>query len=309
MKDRQEIAFKSLNNALKHDKLSHGFLFEGPKSSSKMEYAYALAKAICLQEKELDFKKDNLYQRIVDNKYHDILIIDGDKETIKKEDIENLFERFKYAGLEMNSKKVYIINNINNASTKVLNMLLKFMEEPSSKSCYGIFITDDVDNLLETIKSRLLRILFKKQDVDLTFFLNQNLDEKNARLASLIYDDKKEKFSLEQFEIIIDMFDNFIHKLNNLDDFIVEVFSRYYNLLKKYERDDCIFILVSFISLILKALYEDEYSCFLKEIKNKAKIAEILIDTKSNMNGIFDYKLVFDTCLFKIRSVFNGIVY
>lgn len=309
MKDRQEIAFKSLNNALKHDKLSHGFLFEGPKSSSKMEYAYALAKSICLGKKELDFERDDLYARIINNNYHDIMIIDGNKETIKKEDIENLFERFKYAGLEMSSKKVYIINNINNSSQKVLNMLLKFMEEPSSKVCYGIFITDDADNLLDTIKSRLLRILFKKQGADLTYFLEQGFDEEKAQLAFLIYDDKKEYFNHEIFELIVDMCDNFSHNLNDFDNFIVEVFARYYNLLKKYERDECIFILLSFITLILNGLYDDKYFPALKEIKNKAKIAEILIDTKSLMNGIFDYKLVFDTCLIKIRSVFDGIVY
>lgn len=39
-------------------------------------------------------------------------------------------------------------------------MLLKFMEDPSSKQCYGIILADDGDQLPLTIKSRLSRVLF-----------------------------------------------------------------------------------------------------------------------------------------------------
>lgn len=308
MSTNQEIALKTLNQALATSKINHAYLFEAGSNQTRLEYAFFFAKAICLELKALDFEKDDLYDKIVNNLYHDIIYIDGQKETIVKQQVENLFERFKYTGLENSSNKVYIINNLANSSIKVLNMLLKFMEDPSSKQCYGIILADDGDQLPLTIKSRLSRVLFLN-DVQAYDFKDYTFKDQLAKtIANIIYFVNAVEFNEIEFEIILEMVNSFRDNLSDLDYFILDVFNNIYPKFKDLERVQAIFILRSFIDFLVRCLLENiiEEISF---IKNKEAVIELLLRHKSDIVNMYDYKLIFDSLLKELRELINGTLY
>ena len=158
---KEPIIYQSLKNALKNDRLAHTFLFEGVRGPLKVDAAFLLAQSIIEDKKDFACETCDRCLRIKRQEYFDVLYIDGQENLIVKEDIEHLFKEFNKTALERSGKKVYIINKIEHASLKVLNMILKFMEEPSNQNTYGIFITDHKDALLETIISRCQVLSFK----------------------------------------------------------------------------------------------------------------------------------------------------
>ncbi len=309
IENNQNIAYKSISNILKYDRLSHCILFEGYKSNFKLDLAFMLSYAIVTKSKDLKIRDINLYDRILKNEYLDIFFIDGSKEIIKKEDILMMFERFKNTGFELNNKKVYIINNINNASSKVLNMLLKYSEEPTSKDIYGIFITDDVNNLLETIKSRSLRILFKKDNEQLLLEKYRELNISEGLVLTRLNIPYSEEFNFELFKTTYAFFKEFIYNLANIDKVVAYYHFNYLENIKKYEKDDVIKNILIFLDLILlifndNSYLNDEFSQLKNKIINidKLKFLSIIIHTKNKINSYYDYKLLLDEMFYNLKG-------
>lgn len=279
-----------LNNALKMKRLSHCILFEGHKNSFKQKYAKLLACAIVLESDSLNDLDADILARINQNQYLDVIFIDGDIDSIKKEDIEKIFNQFKLTGLELKSKKVYILNNINNASVKVLNMLLKFMEEPSSQDIYGILISDDSHKLLPTIKSRSFRVLFKKNNQDLLIqeYLDNGFEDADL-LVSLGYEYYYFN-DLKLYQIAKSLSVDLVNKINNLNAFIFNLYNETFEVLKKFEKEAVLKCLRLFIDLTLNTF----------KVNNNYQYLDILISAKNKLNNYFDYKLVLDEMLYNL---------
>lgn len=287
-----QIALKTLNNALKLNKLSHCILFEGVTNSLKKQYAYLLACAIVTGSNDLENLDPIILERIKKHQYLDVIFIDGEKETIKKEDIEKMFKQFKMTGLELNAKKVYILNNINNASNKVLNMLLKFMEEPSSKDTFGILISDDADKLLDTIKSRSFRVKFIKDNHKqlINIYLEHGFNDAE-KLVSIGYEynyfnDKK------LYELAKDLSDKLITNINDLEEFVFYLHHSCFEEIKKLDKSEIITLLKLFLDLSIDTLKKQgQYKCI-----------ECLINCKDKINNHFDYKLVLDEMVYNLNT-------
>ncbi|MBR3005625.1 MAG: DNA polymerase III subunit [Erysipelotrichaceae bacterium] len=175
LKDSEPIAYQSLENSLKNRKVAHSYLFSGEYNPLKIEAAYLLAQSIVEGKDDFACETCDVCKRIRNNSYFDVIYVDGYASSIKKDDIEMILDEFSRTSLESSGKKVYILANINNASTKVLNMILKFMEEPSSSNTYGIFISDHKEDLLPTIVSRCQEVPFLTRDFS---FLIDRYEEK-----------------------------------------------------------------------------------------------------------------------------------
>lgn len=147
LRNTEPIAYQSLGNALKKNKVAHSYLFSGEYNPLKVDVAYLLAQSIIEGKNDFACEVCNTCVRIRNDNYFDVIHIDGYKESIKKDDIERIVDEFSRTALESSGKKVYILSNINNASAKVLNMILKFMEEPSNSNTYGILITDKKEDI------------------------------------------------------------------------------------------------------------------------------------------------------------------
>lgn len=188
LKEKEPIAYLSLKNDLNNNKLAHCYLMYGELNPLKTEAAFLLAQSIIEDNNDFACETCETCKRIKEGKYFDVIYIDGYSRGIKKDDIDNIMDEFNRTSLEKANKKIYIISNINNSSTKVLNMILKFIEEPSSNNTYAIFTSDNIDSLLPTIVSRCQKIPFKTTDFSglIKDYMNVGFEEIDAYLLSKI---------------------------------------------------------------------------------------------------------------------------
>ena len=149
----QDNVKRILVNSIKNDKLSHAYLFAGPRGIGKTSMAKIFAKAVnCLEFKKHDDVCDNCTNCIECNENSvDIIEIDAasnngvDQIRDLKNKISIVPSNLKY--------KVYIIDEVHMLTNSAFNALLKTLEEPPS---YVIFIlaTTEFYEVPETIVSR-----------------------------------------------------------------------------------------------------------------------------------------------------------
>ncbi|MBP1996198.1 DNA polymerase III subunit delta' [Paenibacillus eucommiae] len=155
----QAAAKRLLQNGLRHDKLSHAYIFSGPIGTGRAEMAVALAKAVYCSTMVEDACGECLECRKVEHHNHaDLHIVEPDGASIKIEQIRQLQKEFAYRATASGTK-IYIIHQAEKMTAAAANSLLKFLEEPASK-VIAILITENGNALLPTIQSRAQWISF-----------------------------------------------------------------------------------------------------------------------------------------------------
>jgi DNA polymerase-3 subunit gamma/tau len=157
----QEHVAKTLLNALATERVSHAYLFCGPRGTGKTSTARILAKAInCLTNgKGEPCNTCAMCQAITEGRALDVIEVDAASNT-GVDDIRTLREKVNYAPNEAR-KKVYIIDEVHMLSTSASNALLKTLEEPPPHVVF-ILATTEVQKLLPTILSRCQRFDFHR---------------------------------------------------------------------------------------------------------------------------------------------------
>ena len=256
LKESESVAYTCLRNALSQQKVAHSYLFSGEYNPLKIEAAYLLAQSIIEGKNDFACEACNTCRRIRNNEYYDVIFIDGYQKTIKKEDASWILEEFSKTALEAAGKKVYILANINNASTKVLNMILKFMEEPGNDNTFGISITDRKEDLLPTIISRCLDIPFLTRDFSFLIkdYQEAGFDFVDAYLLADIrhsFDpdfDLNDPYYLNAKEYVYKTIENLDHK-----DYLPVLFYReFYPLFK--DRDEFKKCVDHYLAIMIKML-------------------------------------------------------
>lgn len=163
---QQPIAARILENGIKNNRYAHAYLFTGDAGQIKLDSAIFFAQSLLCEVSEHEFACETCSTclRVKENNYSDFIFIDGSKTSIKKQDILKIQENFNKTALEKKGKKVYILNQVENATVDALNSLLKFLEEPSD-DVVAILIVDQMDRLLPTIISRCQRVPFQRISV------------------------------------------------------------------------------------------------------------------------------------------------
>ncbi len=182
----QNIAYKTLINSIKNDKLSHAYLIETNGYSKALDFAIAFSKyLLCPNNYSNNKKCDKCMQctSIDKNEFIELKIIDPDGQWIKKSQLEELQEEFSKKSI-VGNKKVYIINKAEKLNASSANSLLKFLEEPE-EGIIAILITENLYQVLSTIVSRC-QVISLKNKLNLT---NLSTNEKIAHYISNNVDD------------------------------------------------------------------------------------------------------------------------
>ena len=314
LREKEPIAYRSLHNALKEGRVAHSYLFSGEYHPLKKEAAILLAQSIIEGKRDFACEECRTCQRIRNGEYLDVIMIDGYDASIKTDMIDDLLVRFSQTALEESGKKVYIIANVNNASVKSLNSLLKFMEEPSSENIYGIFITDRKDDLLSTVVSRCQEIPFRQREYShlISRYMEKGFDDVDAYLLSNILHEFKEDMEVNDPAYVNAR--EYVYKMiDHLDEreYIPVLFSQeFYRSSKNEEfKKSCDYFLDIMVKMLedalsLKGCDDGDYQqkCAALRDHDAAKLLEIFEEAKDKCLYNAERRLLFDGIAFSLLS-------
>ncbi|WP_100332709.1 DNA polymerase III subunit gamma/tau [Bacillus xiapuensis] len=157
----QEHVTKTLQNALLQQKISHAYLFSGPRGTGKTSAAKILAKAVnCeLAPTAEPCNQCPACQGITDGSIQDVIEIDAASNN-GVDEIRDIRDKVKYAPSAV-KYKVYIIDEVHMLSIGAFNALLKTLEEPPQHVLF-ILATTEPHKIPLTIISRCQRFDFKR---------------------------------------------------------------------------------------------------------------------------------------------------
>lgn len=158
----QEHITLSLRNAISGNRITHAYLFSGPRGTGKTTTARILAKALNCQREDQNMRPCNECNpclEITGGSCLDVLEIDGASNR-GIDEIRELRERIKFAPVNLRNK-VYIIDEIHMLTEPAFNALLKTLEEPPSYVVF-VFATTNPHKVPLTILSRCQRFDFKR---------------------------------------------------------------------------------------------------------------------------------------------------
>lgn len=185
----QEVVVKILKNSILNNKISHAYIFSGPRGTGKTSIAKIFSKAVnCLNTTDGDLCNncENCLQNI--DEEIDIIEIDAASNN-GVDEIREIRNNVKLMPVHL-KYKVYIIDEVHMLSTSAFNALLKTLEEPP-KHVIFILATTEFNKIPATVISRCQKFDFKKitnkQIEDrLKYILEQEKKILNGEVISLI---------------------------------------------------------------------------------------------------------------------------
>lgn len=156
----QEVVVKILKNSILNNKISHAYIFSGPRGTGKTSIAKIFSKAVnCLNTTDGDLCNncENCLQNI--DEEIDIIEIDAASNN-GVDEIREIRNNVKLMPVHL-KYKVYIIDEVHMLSTSAFNALLKTLEEPP-KHVIFILATTEFNKIPSTVISRCQKFDFKK---------------------------------------------------------------------------------------------------------------------------------------------------
>ena len=156
----QEVVARTLKQAVEQDKISHAYLFSGPRGTGKTSVAKIFAKAMNCPNQEGGEPCNNCYicQAVTDGSLEDVIEMDAASNN-GVDEIRDIRDKSTYAP-SIAQYKVYIIDEVHMLSTGAFNALLKTLEEPTPNVVF-ILATTELHKIPATILSRVQRFEFK----------------------------------------------------------------------------------------------------------------------------------------------------
>ena len=161
----QEHVSTTLANAINEDRVSHAYLFTGPRGTGKTSTARILAKALNCEQGPTPEPCGKCMSCVSIQEGSSLDVIEMDAASHSKVDDA----RDVLAGVSLATaggrRKVYVIDEVHMLSTSAFNALLKTLEEPPSHVVF-VLATTEAHNVLPTIVSRTQRFDFRRVSAD-----------------------------------------------------------------------------------------------------------------------------------------------
>ena len=266
----QEAVKNTLFNSFKASKLSHAYLFVGPRGTGKTSTARILAKMVNCenQDKNVPCNQCPTCLSITDGSNLDLIEIDAASNR-GIEDIRTLRENIKLSPTYA-KKKIYIIDEVHMLTQEAFNALLKTLEEPPAHALF-ILATTESAKIPQTILSRVQRFDFKLasneqlQETLRKIIKEENIDIDEEALSLLI---KKSDGSFRDGVKLLD-------QVSSLGKITVQSLEK---SLKSSNSDD----LLNLIEAFSKKKSKDGLEIVLKQV-------EYGVDIKDFMISLMDY--------------------
>ena len=278
------IISREINNLYKRygeKKLAHAFLLETNDMDKCLKDILVLVKMLNCQNKYTNncSEECNICRLIDNGSLPSLIVVNPDGASIKKNQVLELQERF--ATKPIYSKfNVYIINYCDKLNASSANTMLKFLEEPAD-DILGFFITDNQENVINTIRSRCQIIKVNYDEI-----MDNKVDDNFLKLLnSSIKEDYDEWFisRKEYVELIGDRIG------------LIDNFKNFEEIMVKYNR----FLLNLSVN---NDLYEEGFFRFISQ-RNVIKSIEIIDKVLSMLKSNVNIDLVLDYFYFEVRDL------
>ncbi|WP_068267684.1 DNA polymerase III subunit gamma/tau [Caviibacter abscessus] len=287
----QEHIKRAISNALKENKLSHAYLFNGPRGVGKTTIARLIAKSVnCLVNGISDkpcMECENCIE-IANGSSLDVIEIDAASNRGIQE-IRQLKENIQYQPVKCR-KKVYIIDEVHMLTKEAFNALLKTLEEPPEHVIF-ILATTEIDKIPDTIISRCgcydFKILSKTEILDMLSYCvsseNININNESLELVYL----KSGGSARDSFSILEKLISTYIDEditlektQNALGIIPITYLEKFYNILLENNKQEAF----NFIDVLYKNAFQIDV--FFKDFCDYLKENEQDINKKIRDIGI-----------------------
>lgn len=149
-----------IGESIRAGRVFHAYIIEGDSLSGKDDFAKELCKAImCREAPGIGCESCISCRKIEHDNYEDLYVVESDGMSVKDEQISKLQENLKRKPL--GERNLAIIKDADTMTARAQNRLLKTLEEPFEGTVI-VLLSENRDNLLETIKSRC--VLYRLED-------------------------------------------------------------------------------------------------------------------------------------------------
>lgn len=279
-----------LNKSIEQNNILHSYLFLGIEGIGKSLFAKQFAKMILCQN---DIKPCNKCKSCIEfenNNNPDFTMINNDEKVIKIDQIREMNKKITEKPITSN-KKVYIINNSHTMTKEAQNSLLKTLEEPPEYAVI-ILIASNENKLLNTIRSRTIKINFNKlKDKELLEYMAKNNIEALKNNMLLFADGSIEKvLKIKENEETYIQIENLINNLEKKS--LIYILNNSEVLYKAKEE---IYDILEYINILLLNTKEIEKINCIKHVEQ----------AKRRLNSSSNYDMTIDNLLIKMWEEIN----
>lgn len=146
---------RRLDNAVKENRISHAYIFEGDNCIDKKSFAESFAKGIlCSDSRGENCGRCSICNKIDHGNHEDLIYIGDGEESIKDAQIIAMQDSLK--SKPFGTRHVVIITASDTMTERAQNRLLKTLEEPQGNTVI-ILLSENMENLIQTVQSRCVK--------------------------------------------------------------------------------------------------------------------------------------------------------